>query len=539
MKNLKYQLFVLILILLFLSPVQKRYHLFSIKPLEGDFILASKPEFSKAGWFSGKFQDQLTNYLEQHIGFRNLLVRINNQFDYSLFRKTHAEGVIVGKNDVLFEHDYIRAYLGNDFIGEKTWDKKMRRLKYVQNYLKKNKNIDLILVLEPSKARYEPEFIPDRYGLAGRTISNYEFILKKADELEIRYVDMNKYYRMMKDTASYSMYPQYGVHWSNYGMVFVADSLIKYLEHLRRIDMPEMYIDSFEITKLPRAVDYEAGKALNLLWELPHKPMAYPVFSFEDNRSKDRPMVLNVGDSYYWAIYNAFIPKHLFANTDYWYFNKLVYPATWADTVFVNTINIQREVEKQDIVLLMATERFLHKYDFGFVDNIFNIYSPSLEPDFLYDYENKVRMNIVTFDRLAGKANYSDNTLESLIRSDAEYLFMTTDIEKYLEISGPQYYKDIIANDATWASSIVEKAKKKGITYDEALWQDSEYMFFMQYPEIHKKYHQLKQYEENIRNDSTRMAIVSKKAKQYYLTLDEMITQQAGILYKENLVSKK
>ncbi|MCK4678175.1 MAG: hypothetical protein KAT48_08600 [Bacteroidales bacterium] len=539
MKKLKYQLFALILILLFLSPLQKRYHIFSIKQLEGDFILASKPEFSKAGWFSGKFQDQLTNYLEQHIGFRNLLVRINNQFDYSLFRKTHAEGIIVGKNDVLYEHDYIRAYLGNDFIGERTWDKKMRRLKYVQNYLKKNKNIDLILVLEPSKARYEPEYIPDWYDLAGRTISNYEFILKKADELEICYVDMNKYYRMMKDTASYSMYPQYGVHWSNYGMAFVADSLIKYLEDLRKIDMPEMYIDSLEITKLPRPPDYDAGKPLNLLWELPHKPMAYPVLSFEDNRSKDRPMVLMVGDSYYWNIYNASIPEHLFSNMDYWYFNKLVYPASWADTVYVSTINIQKEVEKQDIVLLMVTERFLHKYDFGFVDNIFNIYSPSLKPDFLYNYENKIRMNIEIFDRLAGKANYSDNTLEKLIRSEAEYLFMTTDIEKYLEIIGPRYYKDIIANDATWANAIVEKAKKKGISFDEALWQDSDYIFFTKYPEIHKKYHQLKQYEEIIRNDTTLMAVVSKKAKHYYLTLDEMITQQARILYKKDRASKK
>ncbi|MCK5838582.1 MAG: hypothetical protein KAG99_01980 [Bacteroidales bacterium] len=539
MKKLKYQLFALIMILLFLSPVQKRYHIFSIKQLEGDFILASKPEFSKAGWFSGKFQDQLTDYLEQHIGFRNLLVRINNQFDFSLFRKTHAEGVIVGKNDVLFEYDYIRAYLGDDFIGEKTWDKKMRRLKYVQEYLKKNKNIDLILVLEPSKARYDPEFIPDRYDLAGRTISNYEFILKKADELEISYVDMNKYYRMLKETASYSMYPQYGVHWSNYGMAFVADSLIKYMENLRQIDMPEMYIDSLEITTHPRPPDYDAGKPLNLLWELPHKPMAYPVFAFEDNGSKDRPMVLNVGDSYYWNMYNALIPKHLFGNMDYWYFNKLVFPASWADTVHVNTINVQWEVEKQDIVLLMVTERFLHKYDFGFVDNLFKIYTPALEPDFLYNYENRVRMNIGLFDRLAGKANSSNNSLEKLIRSEAEYLFSATNLKKYLEITGPEYYQDIIDNDTTWANSIVEKAKKKKITYDEALWQDSDYIFFTKYPEIHKKYHRLKLYEENILNDSTRMEAVSRKANYYYLTLDEMITQEAGILYNKEIASKK
>jgi len=35
------------------------------------------------------------------------------------------------------------------------------------------------------------------------------------------------------------------------------------------------------------------------------------------------------------------------------------------------------------------------------------------------------------------------------------------------------------------------------------------------------------------------MANVSKKAKQYSLTLDEMITQYARILYKKDMASKK
>ncbi len=116
MKRLEKILVVAVFIVLVLPSIQKEYPIFRVKKLDGDFVLAEKPVFNRTDWYNGSFQTAYDKYLEDHIGFRDFLVRLTNQIDYSLFRVPHAEGVLVGKNDQLFEYDYIREYVWDDFI---------------------------------------------------------------------------------------------------------------------------------------------------------------------------------------------------------------------------------------------------------------------------------------------------------------------------------------------------------------------------------------------------------------------------------------
>ena len=130
-------LLVLLLSILVLPVLQKATGLFTIKPLDGDFILAKKPEYKHSNWFSGTYQEKFDKYIEQNLGLRPLLVRLNNQIDFSLFRKANAEGVLIGKNGYLFENDYIRAFQGTDFMGFNFIDKNVRRMRFLQDHLKK------------------------------------------------------------------------------------------------------------------------------------------------------------------------------------------------------------------------------------------------------------------------------------------------------------------------------------------------------------------------------------------------------------------
>jgi len=520
-----------VLLLLMLPLLQNRLHIFKVKPLDGDFVMLEKPEFSKAGWFNGEFQGQFNDWLEQNIGLRNVMVRINNQIDFSLFGEVHAEGVIRGKKDILYEYDYIRAFLGWDFIGETTLDKKMRRLKQMQDFLKNEKNIDLIFVLEPSKARYEPEYLPKPYDSEERTITNYECILKMAEKYDITYLDVNNYFLRMKDTTQFLLYPQYGVHWSVYGVTLVIDTLIRFIEGQAHLDLPEMYIDDIEISKRLRDTDYDAGKPLNLLFKLPTVPMAYPVIRFEENPKKDRPNVLAVADSYYWNIFNTRLPQHLFNNEAFWYFNSLVYPDFYYGAVYVEDLDLKTEIEQQNIILLMVTERFQFKYDWRFIDNIYELYNPDFEQDYHYNYENDIRMNIGLFDKLAEDAKTSDLTLEEIIHREADFLFITENLPKYLETYGPQYYIDVIRKDSTWFQSVTEKAINKNIPVEEMLIIDADYMFKNEYPEIFEKYYAIKSIEYAIRNDSAWHRTIEQKAKRKYLTSDEMIHQDAVWIY--------
>lgn len=533
MQTVKKITLALTLLLLFLPLAQNILNLFTIPPLNGDFVVPEKPRLQKAGWLSGDFQENYEPYLEQRLGFHNVLVRLFNQIDYSLFRIPHAEGVVIGKKRVLYEHDYLRAWTGEDFIGERTWDKKLGKLKFVQDYLKENYAIDLVLVLEPSKARFEPEYIPDPYVEKKKELSNYTYIVSKANDLNIRFLDLNALYMQMKDTSRYLLYPKYGVHWSIYGMTLMADTLIRYLENMRGIDMPDMRTGRIILSDSLRDTDYDAAKPMNLLCELPHGPMAYPELIFEQNPEKIKPSVLVVGDSYYWNIFNVYIPQNLFNNEAFWYFNALVYPDTYYDTTWVSDVNIRAEVEKQDIVLLMVTERFLFKYDWGFIDALYALFAPEIEPDLHYAFENGVRMNIGLFNTLVERAEKQGQSLEEVVHQEADFLFSRDSLTGYLNQYGPFYYERIIANDTSWMQAVIKQANEQQLTITEALQRNADYMFWKEFPELHKRWHSIQATRERITSDPTLLSAARRRYAPYFLPDSVMVYQEACRLYRE------
>jgi hypothetical protein len=535
MKTVEKILVILMLAMLVLPGIQKEYPFVNIKKLDGSFILAEKPELTLKSWYSGEFQSKFNNYIEDHIGFRDFLVRLTNQIDFSLYRVPHAEGVVIGKDDQLFEYDYIREYFGGDYVGDYIIDKKIRELKFLQEYLKKEKNIDLILVFEPGKASVYPEYIPDRYFKEGKSTTNSEAYLKKADEYGIKYIDFEKYFHQLKGNTGYPIYPQYGIHWSIYGMSFAADSLIGYIENLRQIDMPDVYIDSLEIEQHARRPDYDVATALNLLWRLPEKQkLAYPAYSFEENPEKERPMVLTVADSYYWNIFNTRIPKHLFKNEAFWYFNALVYPDTYIKKTRTSDLNLKEEIEKQDIIFLMVTKRFLYKFDWTFLNKAYNLYAPKSKYDQLYTLIDNICNDSKWFDIVIEKAKLKNMSLGDKLNEDANYVFMVNDKENFMIYKGSDYYMEKIKSTPKWLESVKEKAKKKDITVDEMIQLEADYTFNKKYPALFEKHKAIRDKKELILSDSTLNAKTDSIAKSYFMTFDEMLQIEAEKLAEKN-----
>ena len=61
----------------------------------------------------------------------------------------------------------------------------------------------------------------------------------------------------MKDTASWPLYPQCGIHWSKYGMSLCADSLFDYIASIRGITLPDFGWDSLEVSQELKDTDYD------------------------------------------------------------------------------------------------------------------------------------------------------------------------------------------------------------------------------------------------------------------------------------------
>lgn len=515
-----------------LPALQKEFNFVEVRTLDGDFVLAEKPSFTWATWFDGNFQRSYDKYLEDHIGFRDFLVRLTNQIDYDLYRIPHAEGVVVGKNDQLFEFDYIRAYIGEDYIGEAMIDRKIRKLKYIQEYLKKEKDIDLVLVFEPGKATFFPEYIPDRYLDKVSDKTNFDSFLNKAIEHNVRFIDFRNYFKSLKGTTEYPLYPQYGIHWSIYGMWYAADSLISHIEHIRNIDLPDYFIDSMEIENNARRPDYDVGKTLNMLFGLrENEILAYPVSRFEENAHKEKPMVLTIGDSYYWNVFNTGLPKNLFQNEAFWYFNKVIYPDSYFKSKTVNDINLQEEIEKQDVILLMVTERFLFTFGWNFIENVYKLYGPSSIYDKIHDYKCNICTYNVWFTKLIEDAKQRNISLEKMLSLAAKYAYGQADLDNLLMLEGDDYYKEIIVNDSYWYNSLKAIASEKDTTIEELVKNEAINNFKTKHSEIFIKYNQLQGFKQKISNDSLLLSNTSKFARQYHLTLDEAIQIKAERMY--------
>lgn len=524
----------IVIAVLILPAIQKETAFVKVRKLDGDFLLAEKPAFSWTGWFEGSYQSACDKYLEDHIGFRDFLVRLTNQLDFDLFRVPHADGIVVGKKDQLFEYDYIRAYTGEDYIGEEMIDLKIRKLKYIQEYLKEKKGIDLVLVFEPGKASFYPECIPDKYLDQVSPKTNFDSFLSKAIEHQVQFIDLRNWFISMKGTKAFPLYPQYGIHWSIYGMNFAADSLLSYIETIRKIDLPEYYIDSLQIEKNARRPDYDIGKTLNLLFRLPEKnKLAYPVYRFDENSEKEKPMVLAVADSYYWNIFNTRIPKYLFQNVAFWYFGKQIYPESYIEPKTLEDINLQEEIEKQEVIFLMVTERFLFKFGWNFIENVYKLYGPTSIYDRTHDYKCNISNYDVWFSGLIKQARARNISLAEMLEINAEYVYSQDNIEDFLMYKGESYYEEIIRNDHPWYKNLKSKAIEDRIPIDELLHQEAVYNFQTNFPDIYTKYNNLEDYKSNIRNDSLLLNDVQLFAQQYNLTLDEAIQIKAERMFKD------
>lgn len=519
--------FFILVVAALLPALQMRWSLIKEKPLNGAFQLAEKPALSFKDWMNGSFQAQTEKYLKDHSGFRSFFIRLQNQADFTLFKQANAEGAVVGKKGQLFEYDYIRSWLALDYPGDSFLEKKMRRTKYVQDYLRREKGIDLVVVFEPGKASFYPEYLPSSYQKQKKGLSTYEHYVQKAIEAGIDYTDLQQYFLQLKDQTEYPIFPQYGTHWSVYGMKFAVDSLIRLIEQRREINLTGVEIKDVQVSSKLRDTDDDVLKTMNLLLPLSGENLAYPQITFDTLHPGNKPMVLVVADSYYWNIFNTRIPKYLFANEAFWYFNTVVYPDNYYRPTYTKDLDFQQEIEKQDVIFLMVTERFVHKFDWRFIDQLYALYTPDWLVDPVYDKINDIMQVEPWYESIINKAAKKHITLEKALADEGKYLYRQSDTAGFMIFYGHEYFRDLIANDPEWMAYIRKKAQDRGITAEEMLDADAGYTFHKDFPGLSELNAALNEAEARIKADNVKMKHVTSEASFYNFDPDQFIRLKA------------
>jgi hypothetical protein len=415
-KKYRVGLFIFLLALLCFPYAQSKFNIIKMPPLQGAY--ATPPKNAKVNikdWLSGDYQAKKEDYLKNSFGFRDYLIRIHNQFEYSLYHKVNAKDVIVGKNNYLFEIHYIQGYYGTDFAGMDSINNSMGRLKFINDTLKKLGK-SLLLIIAPSKAEFYPEYIPDNYKTP-KTNTNYNSYLKQIKESGIDYIDFNGYFVENKNKSKYPLMPINGVHWSMYGVGLAGDSIVKYIEKERHIIMPQAVWKNIRIGK-DEGFDVDMENAMNLILPLPSPPMAYPEIKFKKDSTKTRPNVLVVGDSYYWGLVAGYDIEHGFSRkSDFWYYYKKLEHGT------VTRQQLKDEIAKEDVIIILATAHNWGDIGWGFIEDTYDLFKGIIP---------------IPFDK-----------------------------EKYRQKL--EYIKNVIRNDKNWYAKIVAGAKEKNISLDSAL----------------------------------------------------------------------
>ena len=331
---------------------------------------------------TGKFQDDADRLIRQDIGLSNYWVRLHNEINFRAFRYSNTEKLVLGKNDCFFEEIYITEYLGHNYIGEYFIRKKVANLKRLQELLEKQYNKHLILVFEPGKASFSPEAIPDRYRPEQKGTSNYEGFTRECNRQGVGYLDLNRYFVEQKPLHPHKLYSKYGVHWSSYGLWLAADTLTGFLERTCGIDLPDCLVLGDSNSTRNKDLDFDLEPPMNLLCELPHETMNFPIRTFRyDSTRHARPRAFTIADSYYWSIWNSGIAQNLFSDNTFWYYNRTVYPDIWDPIVWADKSKLKETIERNDIILLMITEANLYDFGWGFVEEALAVLDSTYVPD--------------------------------------------------------------------------------------------------------------------------------------------------------------
>lgn len=390
-------------------------------PLNGAFYNEPKAELNSSAWFSSAYQEQTDKYLRNNFGLHNAYVRVFNQLDFWFFKKAHARYVVVGKENYLYETGYIDAYYGKDFVGEAEIKRKMAKLKQVQDSLQKQNKL-LLLVFAPGKASFYPEYIPDNYKRRPDT-SNFEVFAKHALTLRLNHINFRDYFISQKEKSPYPLYPQLGIHWSNYGSIMALDSMLTYMNE--KLNLPPhskliSYVQWLDTLQLP---DNDVVRSMNLYKRPETFKMAYPVIrNLAENNKNKKLKLLTIADSFWWYIYSTGIPDQVFEKNSFWYYNEEVYPESFSSSLRVSETDYYSRIRESDVIVILYTESNLYKFGDGFVDMCYETFcAPDPQKENIQKMKASIRATPEWYEQVIKKADEKGITVDSMLTLDAIY----------------------------------------------------------------------------------------------------------------------
>lgn len=349
-------------------------------PLAGVENAAARPPLGLAAWWDGTLQAGSDAWLSQNLGLRGFWVRTANQINYTLFRELPRRSgtqVLMGRDGFLYEKAYVDTYnaKGRHHKAEmKNISASTRRL---QDRLARD-GIAFLLVIAPSKAEIYPEHLPAEADTAGRPArrSNYQNMIVYLQRDGVNVVDAHDLFQQWKKAPGAPLlFSKGGTHWNQYGAARVVEILLARLRELTGKDLPSIRVTGAVTNRTIVDADNDLGELVNLWSARPLAgPQIHPVV--EKIPGTHLPDLLVVGDSFVFTLTGWMDREQLYRRRDtYYYFNRrFAYPEALDAPLDRRQLDLLREVQGRDAVVVEVGEYWLPRIGFGFVRELLRAY---------------------------------------------------------------------------------------------------------------------------------------------------------------------
>jgi len=368
-KGYKYFLVCIFMLALFLPSVQKS---FKIVPFNSLALVKvpegmNFPSLSFNSFLQNSFQDSVNLWFNFTAGFKPLLVRMRNQIDYSCFGMAHGS-IVCGKNQVLFLDENLKAYLGWQ-VDKELMEKKVDTIELLKNQLAAM-GIPLLYVMAPGKGDYFAADLPHQDLALKKNITYYDLTLQQLKLHGIEYINLHAYFDRPGAVFDHPVFSKQGLHWTTFGACVALDTIYRKIAGVLSFEPMLVDLTHDTISTALRNPEDDLAEMLNML-SIPHvDTLAYPrvICTAAHPALTKKPKVLFVGDSFSYIFGFSKLPTQLFdPATRFWFYMRAEkdFANITPDLRDLNRVDLQSELKKYDMVIILSTDGRYHYGDYG------------------------------------------------------------------------------------------------------------------------------------------------------------------------------
>jgi len=311
------------------------------------------------------------------MGFREHLVRTDNQIGYSLFGRIRLSGgtrVVLGRDHYLYEDIHLRPYNKMSSFSETSLRRTARRVKKLQDALAR-RQIAFLLVVAPSKVEIYPEHLPLGSALPGRESRQTvcDILGPLLVEAGVNHINGHDLFLEWKRADPTPLFSAGGAHWNYYGAARIVERTMRRLEELTGRDFIGLRCTGARMETWVKGTDNDLGELLNL-WtrDFACGPHAHPVIERDAQPPARSANLLFVGDSFALTLVDLLDEERVCSHVDFLYYfkRKISYPGATSHPFEHSTAELRKELDGRDAIVIEINEIWLPEIGFGFVDQM-------------------------------------------------------------------------------------------------------------------------------------------------------------------------